>query len=560
MKRGKPVQIYRSIRAGALLCTLLLAICPVHVASAGSIVRTKHDLSVTGPGPTKSAKEREICVFCHTPHGSNKDAPLWNRSSSGSSYTLYSSSTVDADIGQPTGNSKLCLSCHDGTIALGMVKSRSSNIEMAGGVVTMPEDRAYLGTDLADDHPISFIYDSKLAQDDAELRDPSLLPKEVKLDHNGMVQCTTCHDAHDNDNGNFLTMNNTGSALCVSCHQKTGWRASIHSTSGRKWQAKTVAEHACSGCHRPHTAGKKERLLNFGDEELNCYVCHNGKVAGKNIEAQFKKASIHDVEGFVDVHDPVEDVQNPSRHVECFDCHNGHMVTTDNATAPAISGALLGVPGMDADRNIVENITRQYELCYRCHAGSTDSGPSMVNRELPETDVENEFDTSAASYHPVEAAGRNGNVPSLISPLNENSVIYCTDCHSGDDSAGGGSSAIRGPHGSKWEPILERQLDRNDGSNESASRYAMCYKCHSRSSILGDQSFEEHKKHIDDEKTACTTCHDSHGVVSRTHLLNFNLDYVSPSSSGRLDWQDEGNFKGSCWLTCHGEDHDPLSY
>ena len=63
-------------------------------------------------------------MFCHTPHGANAAAPtpLWNRELSGATYIPYNSSSIEAvGIGQPGGSSKLCLSCHDGTIAIGSV-------------------------------------------------------------------------------------------------------------------------------------------------------------------------------------------------------------------------------------------------------------------------------------------------------------------------------------------------------------------------------------------------------------------------------------------------------
>ena len=89
------------------------------------VASTKHNLSVTGTGNIKATSEQEICIFCHTPHNSAPQAPLWNRASSGSVYTPYNSSTIFSSPGQPTGASMLCLSCHDGTIALGSVLSRT---------------------------------------------------------------------------------------------------------------------------------------------------------------------------------------------------------------------------------------------------------------------------------------------------------------------------------------------------------------------------------------------------------------------------------------------------
>ena len=119
----------------------------------------------------RASSETHICIFCHTPHSANPAAPHWNRPSSGAIYTPYNSSTSKATIGQPTGSSKLCLSCHDGTVALGMVISKAP-IQLAGGIHGMPRGRANLGTDLSDDHPISFVYDNALAAINGELNSP----------------------------------------------------------------------------------------------------------------------------------------------------------------------------------------------------------------------------------------------------------------------------------------------------------------------------------------------------------------------------------------------------
>jgi hypothetical protein len=35
---------------------------------------------------------------------------------------------------------------------------------------------------------------------------------------------------------------------------------------------------------------------------------------------------------------------------------------------------------------------------------------------------------------------------------------------------------------------------------------------------------------------------------------------VTPSSSGRVEFIDNGNNRGACYLTCHGMDHDPETY
>ena len=67
--------------------------------------------------------------------------------------------------------------------------------------------------------------------------------------------------------------------------------------------------------------------------------------------------------------------------------------------------------------------------------------------------------------------------------------------------------------------------------------------------------------------TSCNTCHDSHGIsntqgnaTNNSNLINFNKLYVTPSSSGILRFDDQGLYKGRCYLTCHGENHNPYTY
>jgi predicted CXXCH cytochrome family protein len=348
----------------------------------------------------------------------------------------------------------------------------------------------------------------------------------------------------------------------------TGWETSIHSRSPATWNGQsvdpwphseelTVEANACGNCHTPHAAGMGERLLTFAGEEQNCLSCHNGNVASDNIAAEIVKLSAHEVGATVGIHDPTEDLVNAPRHVECADCHNPHAAQSE-VLPTGLSGSLREVAGISAAGTPVAAIQYEYELCYRCHADSLERGESLVIRQFPETNTRLEFDTGNPSYHPVVGAGRNLDVPSLIDPYQPSSVILCSDCHNNDTGPGAGSGGPNGPHGSAFPPILERRLDLVDSPGGVRPVADLCYKCHSSASILADESFSEHAKHIDKGIT-CTACHDSHGVRQNTHLINFNLDAAAPFS-GRLEFVDTGRFSGTCTLTCHGTEHDGLSY
>lgn len=538
-------------------------------SQADTILASKHDLSVSGPGNIRATAESEVCLFCHTPHRGTGELPLWNHVLSQQSYKPYSSSTSKALIGQPTGASKLCLSCHDGTVALGMVASRSNPIQMRDGVTTMPVGPSNLGTDLSDDHPVSFNYDQSLAAANGELKDPASLNGKVHLDHNGQLQCTACHDPHDNQFGKFLVENNYASALCLRCHDPKFWQDSAHRISNKTWSGSgldpwpkseltSVAANACGNCHASHNAGTGPRLLNYADEEQNCFVCHSGNVAAKNVQPDFNKFSAHPVLQTTRVHDPMEDPINAQRHVECTDCHNPHAARTSPAVAPNAPGALAGLKGVNSSGAVVEPLSYAYELCYRCHADSLARGTPRVERQFPETNVRMEFDPGNASFHPVETAGRNQSVPSLLPGWTAGSRMYCTDCHNNDQSPSAGGTGANGPHGSRYRPILERELVLTDGP-ESSLAYALCYKCHDRSSILRNDSFRFHNLHVVQKTTACTTCHDPHGVKNQAHLINFSTT-ARAASDGRLEYRSTGFRSGTCTVSCHGKDHVSVNY
>ena len=159
------------------------------------------------------------CNGCHTPHNAEAlpGVPLWNGSETTTTFVMYSSDTFQGTAdGQPSGNSKLCLSCHDG-----------ANPNFAW----MNPDHSFGSDELANSHPISFVYDSALATQDGALKDPSEASTlggtilEDLLDPESKVQCASCHDVHTSGVGNSLLRgydygSQHGPELCRMCHMK----------------------------------------------------------------------------------------------------------------------------------------------------------------------------------------------------------------------------------------------------------------------------------------------------------------------------------------------------
>lgn len=561
----------------SLTCAaLLLAVSPA-VAQQSSVVNTKHNLSTSGPGTFTSTNESRICIFCHTPHRARTTAPLWNREDSRETYVIYDSSTFGGVTTQPTGSSKLCLSCHDGSIALGAVVHSDTSIMMEPGKDYLTSGGGALGTMLDDDHPISFHYSTSKGGSGVEYLPEASITPPVNVDADGLMQCTSCHDSHDNTYGDFLHASDRYGAVCLSCHQPTDWAQASHAQSTANWdgvgqdplpgaQYPTVSENSCRSCHKPHGAGRAERLLGKSIEENNCMNCHNGHTAAKNLTSDFMRVSNHSPVTTLGVHDAAEDPLSMPRHSECEDCHNPHAAKAGDAAAPNVPGPLTGIDGITTSGQPIERIMYGYQLCYKCHADNN-GGVSYQPRQIVQTNTRLEFDPSNPSYHPVEAPGASNDVPSLLPPYTTSSVITCTDCHQSDTSPDAGGNGPKGPHGSNISPLLIAEYRTDEYVTESPSAYALCYRCHSRASILGDESFKEHHKHIVKEDSTCSACHDPHGIsstqgnsINNSHLINLNNSYVTANSQGQFRFVDEGFRAGNCSLDCHGEDHRQENY
>lgn len=381
------IRLTLCVKALCVVLTSLLAITQTSFADhhlppnrVSDIQNTRHNFSATlAPSLPNDAtrnvvanSEADICVFCHTPHGSQDvEAPLWNRQLSNVAYAIYNSSSMDATAAQPQGSSKMCLSCHDGTIAIGAVNVLNGSFTLQdpaveditmtinqGGTVMPPGSglntgfTRNLGVDLTNDHPISFQYDTSLAINDGELRDPAMEPyianrssafnpnPDIPLEDN-QVQCSSCHDPHirstnAEENIKFLRLNRLqrvepataifnrdNDIICLACHEKAGWIGSAHANqqvADEQYTAAsaalnefpigtTVWQASCLGCHDNHAVQGSRRLLREGTDGLfnndgarqggsaaseeTCYLCHSSN--GNTLTSQGFNSQVPDI-------------------------------------------------------------------------------------------------------------------------------------------------------------------------------------------------------------------------------------------------------------------------
>jgi hypothetical protein len=370
-----------------LALALTLAAGSLLAARESDVRNTKHNLSSSGPGTVKATSETQICVFCHTPHGATPGVtPLWNRALSNQTYTPYTSSSLDANaiqgtLNQPGGSSKLCLSCHDGTLAIGNVNvlngqgsattqgTQSIALGGTGAGGTMPSGSGettgftrMLGIDLGNDHPISVTYTGTLAARDGELRSVDANQKwpagsgttigvrssgykpKAPLEPTGagglgQVQCATCHDPHiretDASKGNqkFLRLNRFQEAtptnsydqandiVCLSCHDKNlgsgTWAYSAHANPLVATQTYTAG----AGAPREFPTN----LPVWKAACLNCHDTHTVQGARRLLREGTDSATVPKQGG------------NAALEETCYQCHDGGTtVITPATTVPNI--------------------------------------------------------------------------------------------------------------------------------------------------------------------------------------------------------------------------------
>jgi len=330
---------------------------------------------------------------------------------------------------------------------------------------------------------------------------------------------------------------------------------------------RSLMPKSCRACHKGMT-------MALSGEESTCLACHsdstrrsamfeagylkgNGGSALTDIEAELRKPYSHPTLTIQGVHRKLEtlpeEIVNAARHAECVDCHNSHLTDSENP--------YRGIKGRQVV-NSETDIIHEYELCYRCHAESANLPGNSSNKH-------EEFKETNPSFHPVEGEGRNTFVISLKDPYvaqkqkpQEISRISCSDCHGSDDP-----SSPKGPHGSNYPGLLTLTYQMDDERSESEQAYALCYKCHDRSSILSNESFPYHSLHIQGQMgvqagTSCFTCHDAHGSTQYQNLIKFNEEVVFENANGQLKYEAQGYSArhGSCSLSCHGVEHDAKDY
>ncbi len=409
----------------------------------------------------------------------------------------------------------------------------------------------------------------------------------------------------------------------------------------------SLVSDTCAVCHRAHVAQSTSLLAESAPQATMCFTCHDGTGSSLATKTQFADAAVPANDAATRsyyLHDAVTEPVAPNthslatdnefggvanRHSQCADCHNSHNANSDLSTQTTtgwtVPGQQLAVSGVSVANGAAGTApayaflagtagnqpTREYEICLKCHSGfttlnsNTGQPPSqfMLDKAV---ELNPGLATDTASYHPVEAPGRNATAPMAWSLANSSpyklwnfttgGTVRCVNCHGDPRKFNTATPPAAGsdlaPHASQYRGILiqsyrDRVLKSPDEPYDGAD-FALCYVCHAeqpyRSSTSANTAFRDHDLHVSSNagegpggtdidipgqgggNALCAECHfRTHGTAeaynagdrANSGLVNFAPN-VEPLN-GVLKFTKTAN-GGSCTLVCHGKPHDNEGY
>ncbi|MDH5256589.1 MAG: cytochrome c3 family protein [Gammaproteobacteria bacterium] len=454
MKRNIATIFFCVVSVTAISLLSLNAIAANHMASdrISDIRNTKHnfasgdmpDLPGGGSRAVQATSENQVCVFCHTPHG-DPDAAipqtkdfLWSRKDSAATYTEhYTSSSLNVVSGAALGKgTKMCLSCHDGTVAIGQVY-------MTGGVTERTIDMTGVKTDLTmadgtdghtsnlgisfkNDHPVGFVYSQVKAAEDGELADPDT------ESYIGIRVGSGVANFNQNlvDGGGAAGADNPTSATT---RIAVPLESAAEAAPGPFIKVATSGSVECTTCHDPHIRStdnteniKFLRLHRFQKQDpivdgqfningdINCLACHKKKGWAGSAHAS-ESAGANTINTTT-----ISNREFPTGikvwEASCLSCHDTHTVT---------GASHLLVKAATVTSSDVE------QTCYQCHGNTSILEGAEPAANIEEVASSNPHGFTALisdnfSQHDILSGDFDESVANLKTT---NRHTTCTDCH-----------------------------------------------------------------------------------------------------------------------------------
>jgi predicted CXXCH cytochrome family protein len=414
--------------------------------------------------------------------------------------------------------------------------------------------------------------------------------------------CAICHSVHAAQ-APSLVITASQSTVCFTCHDGMGASTDVQT------QYKTVTPNQpAAGQYYSHdavvpstdTISSVNEFESVSNRSSQCSNCHNAHKASTTDSTE-KKDSAGAAIGWT---------------------APGQLAGVSGVSV--VNGAANSAPSYTYLDGVAQPVTLEYQLCFKCHSGFTKLLPSNPAAPSTDAlDKGAEFNPANASFHPIEAAGTNqstkmndslaglgttGSSPYKLWNFTTTSTIRCLNCHANgttpDATAAVSPGVDLSAHTSNNRGILLRpyqdRILKPAGEPYSAENFALCYVCHAEAPFDNSTSpnntiatnFPLHGEHLsgaammsagDATKgtnidtagagqglAICAECHfRSHSTtfkvtpqtVGGSRLVNFAPDVLPyPAIGGTISWTPNTTGGGSCTLTCHGKEHNNLSY
>ena len=226
-------------------------------APGAGIAGTAHDFY---GGTVLSDTTIGECTFCHTPHKAVSTLLLWNHSLSTNATFKWDVTATTAGTTFPTiannynGPTAKCLSCHDGSVAVGDIAwfNEAGPTVVDATKITDPVHTVGSGGSLTGNHPVAMpypynnaanTYNGSTTGSGATLTewqaDPRTLNIRLFNDADGTgtnisagavaaktgIECSSCHDPHNKASTGDMFLRgtltgNTTAYICLKCHVK----------------------------------------------------------------------------------------------------------------------------------------------------------------------------------------------------------------------------------------------------------------------------------------------------------------------------------------------------
>ena len=421
--------------------------------------------------------------------------------------------------------------------------------------------------------------------------------------------CAVCHRLHAAPGPSLLIKGGSQSTVCFQCHDGTGANTNVQA----KYTDPLVpANNPAAGAYYSHDAlapatNTISSLNEFGgvmNRTSQCSNCHNPHEASTSDSTEMKDPTtgaaigwtapgqlagdsgvsvVNGAAGSTPTYTFLDGVTSPVtlEYQLCFKCHSGFTkLLPPNPAAPSTDALDKGEEFNPANASF-----------HPIEAAGTNQSTKMNDS--------------------LAGSGTTGSSPYKLWNFTTTSTIRCLNCHASGTTpdatdpttapAAGGdlSDHTSSNRGILLRPYQDRML-KPAGEPYSAGNFALCYVCHAEAPFDNATSpnntiatnFPLHGEHLsgaammnagDATKgtnidtagagqglAICAECHfRSHSTtfkvgsqaVNGSHLVNFAPDVTPfPATGGTISWTPNATGGGSCTLTCHGKEHNNVSY